>query len=208
MTAALDLLEQYKEINAPSFISYPVEADGKFSVKLVEAEQDAKLKSVTVTGVPENTILIHLHTFSRLDIGSPMKAVVKSGIGAFRCCDYLILSEESGVLRFVYVELKSRTFDTDEIVGQFKGASCFMAYCDAIVDHFQNMLSVRKTTIAHMSYVLLHWRNMNKRGTARRDGLKRNKYRESLLPEEHIRISALDMNGVVQYSLFSTSERQ
>ena len=204
MNPPIESLDNYKRIYVPSFVIYPDGINGKYSVALTESGPEAKLKKVIVSDVPENTILLNLHKYSNLNIGMRMKEIINDECGVFKCCDYLMISAENGKLHLIYIEMKSKKIERGEIIKQFKGASCFIGYCNAIIEYFYDTHSQKAFSI-DTSYALLSWRNLNKTPTTKKHSYRKNKYRKSLSPEEYIhRTVGSNDSGNVPFEWFLT----
>ena len=199
MIASKDLLSCYKQIYVTSFIEYPLETDGKFSISLTETDPAAKLKKVTISDVPEKSMLLKLNEYSKLNIGNKMNKIINDEKSIFQCCDYLLMSEDESKLYMVFIEMKSTNLDRSHITSQFKGASCFMEYCNSIAKHFYG-LPLENQLACDTSYVLLSWRNMRKTPT-----VKKNKYRKPLQPDEYIHCQVGNIKmGIVPFEWFFT----
>jgi len=179
MITPIDLFNKYIDIFVPTFINYPKEVDGKYTFTLTETDPAAKLKKVVISDVPQNTILLDMQKYSKLNMGEKMKDIINDESGFFKCCDYLLVSERNSKLYMIFIEMKSSNIDKPKIISQFKGASCFMVYCNAIIERFYNIPD--KISDLQTSYALLSWGNMNKKPTVRK-----NKYRKPLSPENYI----------------------
>jgi len=167
MIQPIDLFNGYNEIYTQSFIVHPDVKDNEYSVTLTEDDRTAKLKKLTVSNVPKNTILLPLHKYSDLCLGNILKNILKSASGIFKCCDYLIVTIAKGKLYLVFIEMKSKEINSVDIKKQFKGASCFIEYCNSIIEYFCNMPS-RKSLTINTRYVSVYGNKLNKTPTRRR----------------------------------------
>jgi len=177
MMQPIDLIKSYQDLYNPSYISHPANTDRGFSVVLAENDKSAKLKEVTVYNVPQKTILLSLHEYEKLKIGNYLKRILNADPGIFKSCDYLIITVMKEELYWVFVELKSEEFKKNYIIQQFKGASCFIEYCNAIIEHFFNP-SIKSMTI-NTRYVLIAGKPLDKRRT------KSIKYTKHTKPEDY-----------------------
>ena len=153
MVDQLGLFKKYKEIYRESFVAYPNEMYGEYSIELKEADRTAKLRKLTVRNVPKDTILLRLHEYSNLNIGNILKQVLNDDSGIFKCCDYLLISIVNKELYFFFIEIKSENVVSSDVKKQFKGAFCFVDYCHAIIQHFYDMPSVK--ALSSKSYCIL-----------------------------------------------------
>ena len=202
MTANTDWYEKLESIFIQGFISHPVEENGRHSLTLAENAPDAKLKAITISNVPERTILLNLQKYSALNAGSLMNRIIKGGHGVFRCCDYLLVSESNERVDFIYIEMKSKNAERSEVTEQFRGAICFMEYCKAIAEHFFDA-PIPKGMHPTTSYALLSWMNINKTPTGS-GRTKKNKYRKSLSPGEYI-YRRIGSSGTIPFCWFTTT---
>ena len=162
MIKPIDLFNKYKDVYAEPFVIYPDKSDKEYSVTLTENDHSSKLRKLTVRNVPKDTILLPLHEYSNIELGNKLKNILKSEHGIFKCCDYLLITMVKGKLFLVFIEMKSEQLDSSNIKKQFKGASCFIEYCNAIIEHFYNMPSLKSLTV-NPRYVLISKGTLNKR---------------------------------------------
>ena len=64
----------------------------------------------------------------------------------------------------IFIELKSRGFSNSDVKRQFKGASCFIEYCNAVIEYFLDR-PVDKLSSLDTRYVLISGRAPGKRPT-------------------------------------------
>jgi hypothetical protein len=105
---------------APSYSS--------FSVHLEEPQQPDSM--VIIKGLPENVLILKVDKFPAPD------TVFMGTKGECRRSDYLIIAEDSGRKRLLFIEMKRKKAPECEITEQFKGAVCFVAYCKEIAKQF------------------------------------------------------------------------
>lgn len=91
-----------------------------FSVELREPQ--ANHKPVTITGIPENTVVIKVDKFPE------PSAIYQGKKGECKRADFLIISEKNDNIYLIYIELKKVKGSKKEIIQQFKGAQCFLAH--------------------------------------------------------------------------------
>jgi hypothetical protein len=51
-------------------------------------------------------------------------------------CDYVIMNENKGEVKIIFVELKSSNDARKELFEKFKATECFMDYCESIAKRF------------------------------------------------------------------------
>ena len=164
MMQPIDLFNSYKELYEESFIIKPVETDEGFSVILEENDKSTKLREITIYNVPQNSLLFPLHEYSKLALGEKLKNIINAERGVFKCCDYLLVSLTKDGIYLIFIELKSNKIERSHIIQQFKGASCFIEYCHAIIKHFYDK-SLHESPTLNMRYVLVSRQNFNKTPT-------------------------------------------
>ena len=103
---------------------------GRMQVRLAEPQHP--LSFVNIYGVPENTIVIKVDTFSSPD------AVFAGSRDECKRADYVIVSEVGGNEVIIYIEMKATKGSAQEIIQQLKGAHCFITYCREIGRAFWN----------------------------------------------------------------------
>ena len=182
----MSLVEQYSSIYCDDFISTPKESHGRYSVDCIENDPSAKLKKVMITDVPKNSILLNMDKLRDLNIGEKLKSLIKSEIGAFKICDYLLVSDSEQKSHLIFVEMKSESIENEQISKQFKSTRCFMKYCDAILEHF-NDVKIADAGLLVVSYVLF---SLGKPGKG--PLIKPNKYRGSIKPENFVSLKFSD----------------
>lgn len=123
----MDILNQMIQDSARVELS---EHYDRMKVKLDEPQHDQS--STIIYGVPENTIVIKVDTFS-----SP-NAVFAGSRGECKRADYVIVSEVGGEKVIIYIEMKTTKKSAQEIIQQLKGAHCFITYCREIGKAFWN----------------------------------------------------------------------
>jgi hypothetical protein len=184
-----DLFNSYNSIFAQSVIVAGNKTDGEYSVTLTESDKQAKLKNVTIYNIPENSILIKLHEYSKLGLGNKLSTIINADAGVFRCCDYLLATMIKNELCLYFIEMKSENFVSSEVIQQFKGAICFAEYCNAIAEHFFNLTGVKSLTL-NVHYVLITGKKYNKTPT------KNYRRKKKSTPEDfHIYPVGIDKNA-------------
>ena len=103
---------------------------GKKQVKLEEPQSpDA---SVTIQGMPDNSIVIKADTFRSPD------SVFKGTQGECKRADFVIIADVGNKKIIIYIEMKATKNSGKEIIQQLKGSQCFVAYCQTIGQSFWN----------------------------------------------------------------------
>jgi hypothetical protein len=99
---------------------------GKQEVTLTEALQPDS--SVKICHIPNDAVIINVDKFE-----GPHH-VFNCDTGVCKRADYVIISESFRAI--LYVELKSASHRSSDIVKQLIGAKCFIAYCKEVVRLF------------------------------------------------------------------------
>lgn len=109
------------------------EWNGRKSVTLAEPKQpDA---SVTISGLPEDAIVIKADAFAAPD------SIFAGSKGECRRADYVIIAhvdQQPSRKVILYIEIKAGQEQENEIIQQLKGAHCFVAYCREVGKTFWN----------------------------------------------------------------------
>ncbi len=108
------------------------EMNGRGYVRLHETGADAKLKKVDILDVPKNSVLLHLEQYEQ------PKSLFEGKKGERKRCDYVLVTAIGNRPLMLFIELKSTTFKSGDVVRQFKGAECIMDYCDAALTRFHD----------------------------------------------------------------------
>lgn len=98
------------------------------SVRLQEPQQPDSV--VEIKGLPNEVIVIKVDTF-------PAPDTIFTGVsGECRRADYVIIANEQDRKRILFIEMKRIKAHEKQIVEQFKGAACFIAYCKEVAKQF------------------------------------------------------------------------
>jgi len=159
-----DVFSSYCDIYTQSFVVRPNEIDGELCVTLIEDDKTAKLKALKIYNVPKKTILLPLYQYSKLCHGNILKKILKNDPGIFMCCDYVLITINNDELYLIFIEMKSNKIDNIVVKKQFKGATCFIEYCNAIIEHFYGIPSLRSVSL-NMRYYLVYQGTLNKSAT-------------------------------------------
>ncbi|MBI2779090.1 MAG: hypothetical protein HYX62_04810 [Gammaproteobacteria bacterium] len=126
-----------------------LEKHGKKSVVLSEPQHPDS--SVTIAGMPDNTIVIKADAFKSPD-------TVFAGLqGECKRADFVIVADTGKKKSIVCIEMKAKKASEKEIIQQLSGAECFIVYCREIGKSFwkqQDFLadySFRFISIGHTS---------------------------------------------------------
>jgi len=165
MTKLNDVFSKYSDIYTQPFIVCPTEIDGEYSITLTENDKTATLKKLEIYNVPQKTILLPLHQYSELNVGNTLKKIFIDEPGVFMCCDYIVITISDDKLYYIFIEMKSSkpSFNYD-VRKQFKGATCFIEYSNAIMEHFYGITSLKSVPL-NMRYYLIYQGTLNKKAT-------------------------------------------
>ena len=158
------LLNKYKEVFQISYVLSPIRNNDTYNHVLIEEDNSSHFQNLTITNVPQNSILLDLRKVSKLNLGDKMNKVFKDTSGLFKCCDYLILFSMDNQLFLIYIEMKSKGYKEEDISQKFKGAYCFIKYCDTILEQFFGLQNL-SSTIVKMNKVLISKATLNKQPT-------------------------------------------
>lgn len=107
-----------------------VDNDGKKQVTLIEPQHANS--SVTIVGMPDDTIVIKADAFKSPD------TVFNGSQGECKRADFVIVAGAGNKKVILCIEMKATKGLEKEIVQQLKGAQCFVAYCREIGKVFWN----------------------------------------------------------------------
>lgn len=145
----LDILRQMIKDSARIEL---VDSYDKKKVELAESQQTNS--SVTVLGLPDDTIVIKADAFA-----SP-KSVFNDLQGECKRADFIIVTSDGDRKTIICIEMKVGKGETEaEIIKQLKGAKCFIVYCREIGrsfwgapsfldDYTYRFVSIRESSIA------------------------------------------------------------
>jgi len=159
MTESHEFLSAYKDVFVESQIRHPDKNENVYSVTLVEDDRSAKLKKVSIYNVPKDSVLLSLRS---INLGNALKNILRNDLDVFKCCDYLLVSAIDTGINMVFIEMKSKTFDSGEVENQLKGAACFNQYILAVMKHFYDK-SYLDSIKSHR--MLIYGRGFSKRST-------------------------------------------
>ena len=137
----IDFANAYRVILRDGLVLQPEHSYGVRSFVLTEDDPDTKLASVKITEVPETSVLINLQLIQNEQVVENLRTVFKEGENLFRLCDYLLIVKDKPpkstepCLFFIFIEMKSKSLNNKEILEQFKGASSFIKYVDALLEY-------------------------------------------------------------------------
>lgn len=99
--------------------------------QLVLSEEDGTSYTVTITGVPEETIAI------KVDCFPAPKSIFKEKVkGICKRADFVLVNDQDAQKFMVFIELKAGKANNTGITQQLKGADAFMTYCQKIGQSF------------------------------------------------------------------------
>jgi len=119
--------------------------------KVTLAEPQQANTSVTIFGVPDDAVVIKADAFRSPD------TVFNGSKGECKRADFIIVADTGSKKVILCIEMKKKKGQENEIIGQLKGAKCFMAYCREIGRSFwdeRNFLdgyAYRFISIGHIS---------------------------------------------------------
>ena len=94
--------------------------------KVELTEPNCSDSAITISGVPENGIVIDLDRFWLPE------QIFKGSNGQLKRADFVIVANDDGKKVIIYIELKRRKGSKNKIVQQLTGAQCFITYCREI----------------------------------------------------------------------------
>ncbi|MDR0338278.1 MAG: hypothetical protein LBI18_14475 [Planctomycetaceae bacterium] len=98
---------------------------------LQENDISATLKEVKITDISDNAMLI------KIDYGDVNKHIFRSENGQRKRCDYLIIAEQHNNKKILFfIEIKSKTFNEDEITQKFLASECLFDYMVSMLNRF------------------------------------------------------------------------
>lgn len=101
--------------------------NGKNQVRLAEPQNTS---SVTVSGLPDNAIVLKADAFKSPD------SVFNGTRGECKRADFVVVAADGGKKVIICIEMKARQDSEKEIIQQLRGARCFVAYCREIGQWF------------------------------------------------------------------------
>nr|VFJ77013.1 MAG: hypothetical protein BECKFW1821C_GA0114237_11145 [Candidatus Kentron sp. FW] len=101
----------------------------KKQVTLIESK-DPKNRKVTISGLPDDAIVIKADEFTPLD------TVFECSKGECKCADFIIVANTGKKRVIIYIEMKAAKESEKQIIQQLNGARCFMSYCREIGKSF------------------------------------------------------------------------
>jgi hypothetical protein len=159
-----DAFSSYNNIYTPSFIVHPHKTNGTYHITLTEDDKTATLKKLEIYNVPQKTILLPLCQYSELNVGNTLKKIFNDTTGVFMCCDYVVITINDDKLYYIFIEMKSNKPDNSAVKKQFKGATCFIEYSNAIIEQFYGITSLKSVSL-NMRYYLVYQGILNKKAT-------------------------------------------
>ena len=156
-----DFAEIYEDIMEKSIVTKPKCDFDNFYFELSEDEPNAKLKKVVINNVPRNSILVNLQFIQGKQVVEKLKVLFNESRNFFKLCDYLLIAKEKHsssnkpYLHFIFIELKSEKLNNKHILEQFRGASSFNRYIEAILEYNWNFIAKETCNIC-ISYTLFH----------------------------------------------------
>lgn len=122
--------------------------NGRRFAQLKECGVDAKLKTVRIFDIPDNSILINLDRYRQPE------TLFKDNRGQRTRCDYVLLTTFNHLPCMLFIEMKSRSVSDKEILKQFKSSECLMDYCNAVLNRFHEQNDLLKSF--HKRFVVFY----------------------------------------------------
>jgi len=115
-------------IRDDAIVSTTISSYGKLQIVLTEPQYpDCE---VTITGVPEDTIVVRADAFKSPD------SLFNGSKGECKRADFIVVANDASRKVVLYIELKKRTDSSTDIVKQLKGARCLVEYCKEVGREF------------------------------------------------------------------------
>mgnify|MGYP000905364642 CR=1 FL=1 len=137
--------------------SIKIEMKDHYNQKQVKLQEDKAGYSVTISGLPDDTLVI------KGDI-EKLNHIFKDGAsgdqkGQCRRADFIIFSNIGNKKFIICIELKkcSSTSSEEHIIQQFKGTLCFLGYCQQMGKEFWR----KKDFLETFQYRFVSIRNIN-----------------------------------------------
>ncbi|KPA17788.1 hypothetical protein MHK_001989 [Candidatus Magnetomorum sp. HK-1] len=108
-----------------------VQHNKKQSVTLVENQ--AQDSSIEISGIPLNAIIIKIDSFPSPD------HLFAGSKGECKRADFAIIADSGKKKRILFIEMKRSKHLEKDIILQFKGAECVLAYCIKVAENFFNV---------------------------------------------------------------------
>lgn len=117
----LELLGQMIKNNARVPLTF---VDRKATVVLYEPQDPGV--SVTISGIPDNAVVIKVDAFKSPD------TIFSGTKGECKRADFVIIANTVNKKVIVYIEMKKNKSSRTEVTEQLTGALCFIRYCQEI----------------------------------------------------------------------------
>lgn len=133
--------------------------------------------SVTIQGIPDNSIVI------KTDLFEAPKSLFNGKKGECKRCDYVIISDSKRKKVIVLIEMKGGSAKEIEVIEQLKGGKCLVKYCQQIGIEFWQ----QNDFLSNYDYRFISLKkiNINKKSTREK---KQPKLHDS--PENMLKISS------------------
>lgn len=118
---------------------------GSPSIELTEADSAATLRKVEISGIDQQTVVVHLQSRGALCQD------LSDADGIQSRCDYLLIQELTDGIHVVLIEMKSTTVDRARIERQFQASQCLISYCHELIRSFHGV-----DLPVHKRYVVFH----------------------------------------------------
>lgn len=127
--ADLALLKEFFCDNIQDDISLSPVNNRRFT-RLREQGKEAKLKSVDLMDIPDDSIVLKMDTYQQ------PSTLFRGNKGENRRCDYVVITNIENRDVLLFIELKSSSLSNKEVQQQFMGAECAIDYCNSALKRF------------------------------------------------------------------------
>jgi|Deesub1362A_J573_1020465.scaffolds.fasta_scaffold01209_6 hypothetical protein len=120
-----------------------------------------------------------------------INGLFQKGRGQLKRCDYVIFTEVEGQKYIIFIEMKHKDSNDEEIVQQFLGAECLVEYVDSILTRFYDYKKNSLLNQYEERFVLFYKISIHKKTT--RPKKKRGKNRK---PKQYLRKAVLNKSRI------------
>ena len=109
----------------------------KHGLKVTLTEPQQPDSSITIHGLPNNSIIIKVDKFKSPDTIFDCESDECKRFGVCKRSDFVIITNTNNKQVILHIEMKAANGKSEEyIIKQLKGADCFIAYCRKIGQEF------------------------------------------------------------------------
>ncbi|OXU14053.1 hypothetical protein SMSP1_02215 [Sedimentisphaera salicampi] len=136
-------------------------SQGNNTAVLRETGQDAILKKVKLSNIPQNAVIL------KMDACKCPEYIFRTTKDHNKRCDYLLIYQKSEepVPQLVFIELKSRKLKGIKISNQFISSVCLFDYINSILMNFYEIKALSETK---RHFILLHKKRIAKSKTRKK----------------------------------------